>query len=169
MNVMNKIVVGFVAVMASGLAWGEEIVIVEQRTDPSTRGGPVLVYEALVNEFQTLSARFDIDAKLGRAWVDIDNVDSEFMTNKFTVNRKVAGLSYDSEAKQVLYQLGTNRIVCGEATNALGKISIRTTGNCPLAVTYEKRTVDQGFRPASQTFAKVTLTPKVAPTQAAER
>jgi hypothetical protein len=43
------------------------------------------------------------------------------------------------------------------------------TGNCPLAVSYEDRTIDDGFRPSTKTFAKVTLTPKAAPTEVSER
>jgi len=154
MNVIKKILLCFVAVISvSGVARAAEIV----------------VFEAPVDESQAVNAKFDVDSELGRAWVDVENVDSEFQTSRTVVNRKVDGLSYDSEAKEVLYNVGDGAVVCAEARNFLGMTTLRSTGNCPLKVSYEKRTVDDGFRPSTETFAKVTLNPKLAAIQTSQR
>lgn len=150
MNVVKKIVLCLgVVTSASGLARAEAI----------------LVLEAPVNEFQKLNAKFNFDSKLGRAWVDVEEVDWEFQPNRNTVAKSVDGLSYDSKAKELLYQRGGSRIVCAEAKSFLGESTARPTGNCPLVVSYEKRTVDDGVRPSTQTIAKVTLNPQIQPSK----
>lgn len=171
MKVIQKILLCFVAVISvSGVARAAEIIVLEvDESQRAARAAQIVVFEAPVDEFQTVNAKFDVDSKLGRAWVDVENVDSEFQTSRTVVNRKVDGLSYDSEAKEVLYRLGDGAIVCAEANSFLGMTTLRPTGNCPLTVSYEERTVDDGFRPSTQNFAKVTLNPKLAPTQTSQR
>jgi hypothetical protein len=155
MNSMKKILLCFLVVIsASGLAGA----------------APVVIFEAPISEFQSVSATFDFDSKLGRAWVEVESLDSEFEPSWNAVTRKrVDGLSYDSQAKQVLYQRGDRPIVCAEETSFLGISSLKSTGNCPLQVSYEARTVDDGFHPRKETFAKVTLNPQIGPTQTAAR
>jgi len=170
MNVIKKMVVCLVAVVGvSGLARAGQIVIVQvdeaRSADP---GAPVTVYESPISESQSVNAKFDVDPELGRAWIDVEKVDSEYFTTRSTQKQRVDGLSYDPESKEVIYRSGTNAVVCGEATSFLGITRVRTTDNCPLVVSYEKQSIDDGTRPSEQTFAKVTLTPKVS-TQVSER
>ncbi len=171
MNLIKKMVVCLAAVIGtSGLARAGQILIVEiDESRSAAPGALVTVYEAPIDEFQSVNAKFDIDPALGRAWIDVESVDSEFQTTRSTVNRRVNGLSYDPESKQVIYQAAGSQIVCGEATSLLGMTRVRATDNCPLVVSYENRTVDDGTRPSAQMFAKVTLTPKAALDQVSER
>lgn len=163
MNAMKEMVVCLVAVLGvSGLARAGQIVIVEidEARSPAP-GAPVTVYESPISESQSVYAKFDVDPELGRAWIDVEKVDSEYFTTRSTQNQRVDGLSYDPESKEVIYRAGTNTVVCGEATSFLGITRVRTTDKCPLVVSYEKQSVDDGTRPSEQTFAKVTLTPKI--------
>ncbi len=164
MHAIKKMVVCLAAVIGvSGLARAGQIVIVEidEARSPAP-GAPVTVYESPISEFQSVNAKFDVDPELGRAWIDVEKVDSEYFLTRSTQNQRVDGLSYDPESKEVIYRAGTNTVVCGEATSFLGTTSVRTTDNCPLVVSYEKRSIDDGTRPSEQTFAKVTLIPKVS-------
>jgi len=171
MNAIKKLVVCLVAVIStSGLARAGQILVIEvDESRSAAPGAPVVVYDAPLDEFQSVNAKFDIDPELGRAWIDVESVDSEFQTTRSTVSRKVDGLSYDPESKQVIYQAAGSQIVCGEATSLLGMTRVRATDNCPLVVSYENRTIDDGTRPSAQMFAKVTLTPKAALDQVSER
>jgi hypothetical protein len=163
MNAVKKVVVCLVAVTGmAGLARAAEAA-------ESKGGEPVIVYEAPVDEFQTVNAKFDADSDLGRAWVDVEKFDTEFFPSRNTVNRKVDGLSYDEATKDVVYQLGAKAVVCAQTSNFLGMTTLRPTGNCPLVVSYEERSVDDGFRPSTQKFAKITMTPNPASTQMSER
>ncbi len=151
---MKKLIGCLLAVISvSGLARAEEI----------------LVFEAKVNEFQKLNAQFKFDSNLGRAWVDVEQLDSEFQPVWGKVMRMVDGLSYDSQAKEVLYKRGDSKIVCAEAKTVLTESIARATGNCPLVVSYEVRTVDDGFRPTKQTFAKVTMSPQIQATKESKK
>ncbi len=171
MKIMKKMVVCVAAVIStSGLAGAGQIFVIEVDEFQSVaRGAPILVFESPVDEFQTVNAKFDVDPKLGRAWVDVENVDSEYLASSNVVNRKVDGLSYDSEAREVVYKQGDSSIVCAEATSFLGMTTMHPTGNCPLVVSYEEGTVDDGFRPSTQTFAKVTMNPKLGPSEMSKR
>lgn len=126
------------------------------------RATPIVVMEAPVNGDERVAATFDVDKKLGRAWIDIELTDSRFETSIpiGTVLKKVDGLYYDSGLKQVLYRQGDHPIVCAQETSFLGIAAMKTTGNCPLLVSSEERTVDDGFHLRKQTFVKVTLDPQ---------
>jgi hypothetical protein len=78
-----------------------------------------------------------------------------------TIMKKVDGLYYDSGARQVLYRLGDRSIVCAEDSTFLFIAVMKTTGKCPLLVSSEERTVDNGFHLSKQNFVKVTLDPQV--------
>lgn len=170
MDVMKKMVVCLVAVISvSGLAGpAQNRVGQADKSQSVARGAPIVVFEGPVHEFQTVHAKFDIDSKLGRAWIDVENVDSEFEVTSSVENRNVEGLSYNPEAKEVIYQQGDSSIVCADASSFLGMITLHPTGNCPLVVSYEERTVDDGTRPSTETFAKVTLNLQ-GPAQASQR
>ena len=123
---------------------------------------PIVVLDAPIDEAESVSAKFDYDSKLGRAWIDIDEVDNRYEeTPVATVMKKVDGLSYDSETNQVLYRTGDRSIVCAEEKSFLGIGALYNTGDCQLKVSVEERTVDDGFHPEKQSFVKVTLDPSI--------
>ncbi len=127
------------------------------------RATPIVVMEAPVSAAYSVAATFEVDSKLGRAWIDIELTDSRFEASisDGTVMKKVEGLYYDSGLKQVLYRQGDHPIVCAQGTTFLGTIVMKTTGKCPLLVSSEERTVDDGFHLRKQNFVKVTLDPQV--------
>jgi len=148
MNFMTKMVPCLLAVISvSGLA----------------RATPIVVWEAPVAASESVATGFEFDAKLGRAWVDIElndwRVDESGAVS--TVMKKVEGLYYDSDSKQVLYRLGDRLIVCVEEARFLFIPVMKATGKCPLLVSSEERTVDDGFHLSKQNFVKVTLGPQV--------
>ncbi len=124
---------------------------------------PIVVWEALVAAPDSVATGFEFDPKLGRAWVDIVLNDSGFEGSSAvsTVMKKIEGLYYDSELKQVLYRLGDRLIVCVEEGRFLFIPVMKATGKCPLLVSSEERTVDDGFHLSEQNFVKVTLDPQV--------
>ena len=127
---------------------------------------PIVVYNKPIDEFQTVKASFDVDAKLGRAWITIEQFDTEFQPMRESVQEKVDGLSYDAASRAVLYQApGEASVVCAKEISELGQKRYNPTANCPLQVSYEKRTVDDGTRPTKTTFAKVTLNPTTGSAQ----
>jgi len=64
-------------------------------------------------------------------------------------------------AEQVLFQQGDDPIVCAQETTFLGIAVMKTTGKCPLLVSSEERTVDDGFHLSKRTVVKVTLDPLI--------
>ncbi len=97
MNFMKKMMPSLLAVTSvSGLA----------------RATPIVVWEAPVAASDSVATAFEFDPKLGRAWVDIGLNDSRFgePSTVGTIMKKVDGLYYDSESKQVLYRLATARL-----------------------------------------------------------
>jgi hypothetical protein len=129
------------------------------------RADPVVVYNKPVNEFQRVMVTFDVDQKLARAWITVERLDSEFQPTWDYAREKVDGLTYDKATGNVLYQATAQAtpIVCAKEMSELGQKRYKPTGDCPLKVSYEKRTVDDGTRPEEKTFAKVTLNPTTKP------
>ena len=127
---------------------------------------PIVVYERPINEFQTLNATFDADTKLGRAWINIERFDTEFQPTRDNTRQTVDGLSYDKASRAVVYQApGEAPVVCAKEMSELGQKRFIPTRNCPLQVSYEKRTVDDGTSPTKTTVAKVTLNPTTGSAQ----
>jgi hypothetical protein len=131
------------------------------------RAAPIVVYDKPVDEFQRVGAAFDADAKLGRVWIAIEKVDSEFETTRDdSVKARVDGLSYDQASDAVVYQAaGEAPIVCAKKDTELTEKRYNPTGNCPLKISYENRTIDDGTEPRQATFAKVTLNPTAGSAQ----
>src|SRR5215831_2651991 len=97
------------------------------------RATPIVVMEAPVNAGYNVAATFEVDPILGRAWIDIELMDSRFEASMpvSAVMKKVDGLYYDSGLRQVLYRQGDHPIVCAQETTFLGIAAIKTTGKCP--------------------------------------
>lgn len=132
----------------------------------AARAAPIVVDDRPVNEFQRVSAAFGAEPKLGRAWIAIERVDSEFETTRDRVRATVDGLSYDQASDAVVYQPpGEAPIVCAKGTSELTDRRYNPTGDCPLKISYENRTVDDGITPRETTVAKVTLNPTTGSAQ----
>ena len=132
-----------------------------------SRAAPIVVYDQPVDEFQRVNAAFGAEPKLGRAWIVIERVDSEFETTRDdSVRARVDGLSYDQPADALVYQApGEAPIVCAKGTSELTERRYNPTGDCPLKISYENRTVDDGITPRETTVAKVTLNPTTGSAQ----
>jgi hypothetical protein len=121
----------------------------------------VIVYEAPVSDSsQAISADFAVNRKLGRAWVDVQvqplqtGSEPQFV---LPIEKRVDGLYYDSDRKQVLYRTATGPIVCAEDATTLGETYLKSTGNCRLIQSTEQRSVDDGLAVQEQTVARVVL------------
>jgi hypothetical protein len=130
----------------------------------------VVVYEAPVEESnQQISAEFEVNRKLGRAWVDVGVQGGMTGSEALFVppiEKQVEGLYYDSARKQVLYRTATGPIVCAED---VGGTHLKNTGNCRLIQSTEQRSVDDGFDVREEAVAKVVLDAQSAPQRAAAR
>ncbi len=134
----------------------------------------VTVYEAPLydDSSQHISADFAVNRKLGRAWVDVEvqpAVSGSEPQFDPPIEREVDGLYYDSARKQVLYRTDTGPIVCAEDATTLGGTYLKSTGNCRLIPSTERRSLDDGFEVHEQTVANVVLDAQTptAPQQAA--
>lgn len=121
----------------------------------------VIVYEApLDGSNQQISADFAVNRKLGRAWVDVEVQGGVTGSEALFVppmEKQVDGLYYDSARKQVLYRTAAGPIVCAEDATTLGETHLKSTGNCRLIPSTERRPVDDGFDVREQTVAKVVF------------
>jgi hypothetical protein len=125
----------------------------------------VIVYEAPLDSDQQISASFAVNRKLGRAWVDVvvrSEVGGSEPVFPSPMLWRVDGLYYDSARKQVLYRSATGPVVCAEDATSLGATYLKSTGNCPLIQSTEKRPVDDGFDIHEQTVVKVVLEAQTA-------
>ncbi len=127
--------------------------------DASGAGGAVskTVFERPLNH-ETLTAHFDVDRELGRAWIDVMIEPSDYPSREpVVVRRKIDGLSYDSTRKAVIYQNGKQTVVCAKDSSFLGMTSLNVTGQCILRTSSKTDTVDDGFRPKDESVGKVVF------------
>ena len=125
----------------------------------------VIVYEAPLSSDQQVAANFAVNRKLGRAWVDVEvrsSMSGSEALFELPIERQVDGLYYDSAQKQVLYRTATGPIVCAEDATALWATYLKSTGNCPLILRTEQRSVDDGIAVYERTVAKVILDAQTA-------
>lgn len=123
----------------------------------------ILVYEGEGARAFDYSAEFSINKKLGRAWITVTETRPGIDGSDYIDTRVlVPGLSYDVEAKQVIFTKGNEKIVCGELYNKPWVIdvggSIRTTERCLIGVKNSKIQVDDGFEIKTRRVVQVTLT-----------
>ncbi len=119
------------------------------------------VFERVLQN-EDLTAHFEVNRDLGRAWIDVEltpeSPGSYIAAHEPEVlPRAVDGLYYDQASKQVIYRNGTNRVVCAEDSTFLWGKSLKETGQCPLSVTSETRQVDDGFNGHQEIVGKVVL------------
>jgi hypothetical protein len=117
----------------------------------------VIVYQVPVDESnQQVSAEFEVNRELGRAWVDVGvqggltGSEPVFLP---PIERHVDGLYYDSARKQVLYRTANGPIVCADDVGG----TLKNTGNCRLTESTEQRSVDDGFDVRQEAVATVVL------------
>ncbi len=107
---------------------------------------------------ETLTAHFDVNRELGRAWVDVMIEPSDYPSREpIVVRRMIDGLSYDGTRKAVIYQKGKQNIVCAKDSSFLGMTSLNITGQCMLLTSSGTRRVDDGFTAKDEEVGKVVF------------
>jgi len=147
-SLRNKLTMcAFAAVSFAGVANAAQVIVFEGPLDTSAR--------------QQISANFGVNRELGRAWVDVAIESPDFIGEGLptvdVVMRRVDGLYYDSARKQVLYQTGSETIVCADDAAFLWRTYLKSTGQCLLTPRTEQHKVDDGFNIGEQTVAKVVF------------
>jgi hypothetical protein len=118
------------------------------------------VFERALHQDEQLSAHFDVNRELGRAWIDVDltpESEGEVAQVSEVFNESVNGLYYDAASRQVIYRNGMARAVCAEDASFLWMKSLKETGQCQLRVSSETRKVDDGFHVREESLGKVVL------------
>lgn len=82
------------------------------------------------------------------------------------IPQSVDGLYYDKTTKQVVYESGRVRAVCAVDSTILWEKYLKETGQCPLQVSTQTETVDNGFNPSKEIVGKVILQLPTAPASA---
>lgn len=105
---------------------------------------------------------FRVNKELNRAWVEVTLAESFFDDLHYDdTNVKVEGLSYDPELNGVIYNNGTEEIVCGTFYNARWVIdrgmSFRDTGRCRFETKKFVKEVDDGFYIKKVKMVEVSL------------
>jgi hypothetical protein len=119
-----------------------------------------IVFSRVIGVHESLRAEFQVNRELGRAWVAVE---LRWLTQDILpwqtqdIPRAVDGLYYDKSTKQVVYQSGKIRAVCAEDWTFLWHTALKETGLCPLRVSVQTRTVDDGFNLRDETVAEVVL------------
>ncbi len=121
----------------------------------------ILVFERPLEPWdQGISAAFEVNRELGRAWIDVNvepiNLGEEPPAPE-VISTRIEGLYYDSARRQVLYRTATETIVCAEDAKFLWSTYLKSTGQCLLTPVSERRKVDDGFKLAERTVGKVVL------------
>ncbi|HXQ77867.1 MAG TPA: hypothetical protein VN797_06655 [Gemmatimonadaceae bacterium] len=123
----------------------------------------VIVFEkSLDRPARQLSADFAVNREFGRAWIDVqiqgnDDFIGDVVPEPDVVMVRVEGLSYDSTLKQVLYRTGNETVVCAEDVFFLWFTHLRSTGNCRLKASTERRKVDDEFTVSDQSVGRIVL------------
>jgi len=129
---------------------------------PAVQAAPFVVFNGpLDTSRQKISASFAVNRELGRAWIDVQLQSTDFIGEALPVAdvimSRVDGLSYDPARKQVLFQIGGETIVCAEDATFLWSTSLKSTGQCQLTTSTERRAIDDGFDLREQTVVEVVL------------
>lgn len=96
------------------------------------------------------SVMFRVNKPLQRAWVEVSIGESYGDSTYYDdTNIKIEGLSYNPEINGVVYNNGSEEIVCGTFYNQRwvidGGMSFRKTGRCEFETRHFKRAEDDGF------------------------
>jgi hypothetical protein len=114
----------------------------------------VRVGEVAVGRYDRLDAAFEIEPKLGRAWVSltIDDGDTDVPANEEELFL-VPGLRYDAGRRALVLDSAAGPIDCG----AVRRGRSVTEGGCRLVAVREQREIDDGFGRRRRTIALVRL------------
>ena len=118
------------------------------------------IFERPIEYDDSISAQFNVDRDLGRAWVEVvltPAVYGDEAPEPNIVKEAVHGLYYDRDTKQVIYQRGQTRTICAEDSTFLWSTSLKETGACPLRAISQNRKVDDGFNLENVLIGKVVL------------
>lgn len=109
----------------------------------------LLIHKERASDFESShSPRLAVNTELGRAWVELERWSQ--LTESYDYNRiSVPGLSYDAEARQVVFESNGKRVACANVKPA-GRWIFRhdrldLTGNCRLSLSRATLPVDDGF------------------------
>jgi len=121
-----------------------------------------IVYSRVLVVHERLRAWFQVDRELGRAWVAVElrwlTPDSyPWGGQTLDIPSPVDGLYYDKSTKQLVYQSGKVRVVCAEDWTLLWHTALKETGQCPLRVSSQTRTLYDGFNRRDETVGEVVL------------
>src|SRR5215472_17155906 len=123
--------------------------------------GQIIVFEALDDWNQKISAKFAVNRELGRAWIDVRVVSTESIGDEppdvEVISKSVEGLYYDSARKQVLYRTAIETIVCAEDVTSLWGTYLKGTGKCLLTPRTEHQNLDDGFKVRKRTVAQIVF------------
>jgi hypothetical protein len=120
----------------------------------SAQAATVLVSRASPQDVAYNYASFDINAPMSRAWVVVKYWERDSGSDRGsdeTIHRSlVPGLSYDANAKQIVFAGKSGNVVCANVTfktGLLGRVrySISTTGACTFETSVATQTRDSGF------------------------
>jgi len=125
---------------------------------------PLLVLEKeKASDTSLVSAKFDVNRELGRAWLEIAISDSGVVGDYSlaeVILKPVEGLSYDQVSNRVVYTREGRSVVCANDEAFLFQRYLKETGECPISISFENRTLDDGFNQTSRVVSKVVLDPQ---------
>ena len=126
---------------------------------------PLLVLEKQQeSETSTINAKFEVNRELGRAWVEIQIIDSgysEAASIVEVIQKPVEGLSFDNATKSIVYTRGDHSVVCANERAFLSSRSYAPTAECPIVISSDNRMLDDGFNVSNEVVVwKVVFDPK---------
>lgn len=151
--------------LSKGIAWGWALAVGAFYASASLAQGGTrneVVFSRAMGPHERLRAEFQVDRELGRAWVAVE---LRWLTpdgypwggQTLDIPSAVDGLYYDKSTKQLVYQSGKVRVVCAEDWTLLWHTALKETGQCPLRVSSQTRTLYDGFNRRDETVGEVVL------------
>ena len=111
-----------------------------------------------------ITPSFDINAKLGRAWVnlEIDDSPSDPDSSSYDERVKIEGLSYDVDTKEVIFTSVNGEITVCAKSRTRGRGIFRNTrifktNACKFKKGTEVRTIDDGYDIYKRKYQTITL------------
>jgi hypothetical protein len=125
---------------------------------------PLLVLEKQQgSETSSIDAKFEVNRELGRAWIEIQIIDSgisEAASIVELIRKPVEGLTFDNTTKTVVYTRGEHSVVCANEKALLFSKSYAPTAECPIVISFENQMLDDGFNVSNEVVWKVVFDPK---------
>jgi len=126
---------------------------------------PLLVLEKeKASDTFLINATFEVNRELGRAWLEISEISDrgsiEVGPGVEVIRKSVEGLSYDQGSNQVVYTHEGRSVVCANDEAFLFQRYLKETGDCPISISFENRTFDDGFNQTSRVVSKIVFDPQ---------